>query len=341
MKIVGYIIRRIILAIIVLIAVTAMTFTFTRMIPMDPLAVMFGEVFQATPEQIAQMRRALGLDQPLPVQYFIYISNIVQGNFGWSFHSARPVIEDLAQYFPATMELTAFALMVSVLLGVPLGVLSAIKRGKVVDHLTRIFALGGIAAPAFWMGLMLQILFYSYLGWLPIGGRANDSILAQYPLQQITGFYTIDSLLTGNWPVLFSSLVHLILPGFVLGYRSLALIMRVTRSSMLEVVHSDFVRTARAMGIAERSVIMRYALKNALIPVLTVIGLNFGLLLAGSWLVETVFNFPGIGLYGWKAISLANYPGILAVATISTITYVVINLAVDIFYTVVDPRIKY
>jgi peptide/nickel transport system permease protein len=188
---------------------------------------------------------------------------------------------------------------------------------------------------------MLQIVFYSYLGILPIGGRADESVLLQHPLQIMTGFYTLDSLLTGNWAVLWSSLVHLILPGFVLAYRSMALIMRVTRSSMLEVINSDFVRTARAMGIAERTVITRYALKNALIPVVTVIGLNYGLLLQGSWLVETVFNFPGIGLYGWKAISLANYPAILAVATVSTLSFIIINLVVDIFYTKIDPRIKY
>ena len=341
MAILGYIIRRIILAVAVLIAVTSLTFAFSHMVAMDPVAIMFGEVFQATPEQMAQMRHELGLDQSVVIQYLIYMRNLIQGNFGWSFHSSRPVILDLAQYFPATLELTAFALLLSVLVGVPLGVFSALKRGRWVDHLNRIFALGGIAAPAFWTGLMLQIVFYSYLGILPIGGRAGESILLQHPLQVITGFYTLDSLLTGNWPVLSSSLVHLILPGFVLAYRSMALIMRVTRSSMLEVINSDFVRTARAMGMAERTVIMRYALKNSLIPVVTVIGLNYGLLLQGSWLVETVFNFPGIGLYGWKAISLANYPAILAVATISSMTFVIINLVVDVIYTKIDPRIKY
>jgi peptide/nickel transport system permease protein len=308
---------------------------------MDPVYMMFGDVFQATPEQFAQMRHQLGLDQPIYIQYFVYLGNLVRGNFGWSFQSARPVNEDLAQFFPATLELTAFALLFSMLVGVPLGIFSAVKRGKWTDHVMRIFALGGIAAPAFWIGLMLQILFYSYLGILPIGGRADERLLLQYPLQQITGFYTLDSLVTGNWPILFSSIVHLILPGFVLGYRSLALIMRVTRSSMLEIIHSDFVRTARAMGLRERSVILRYALKNSLIPVVTTIGLNYGLLLQGSWLVETVFIFPGIGLYGWKAIQYGNYPGILAVATVSTVVYVIINLVVDILYTVVDPRIKY
>jgi len=336
-----YVLRRLITLAGVVLGVTLVTFVISRLIPADPVAVMMGEVYRSDPELVAYFRRQLGLDQPLPVQYVIYLKQLVQGNWGVSYHSNRPVIEDIQQYFSATFELTFVALILAILVGVPLGVISALRKDRWVDHVTRIGSLVGVATPVFWLALMMQLLFYSRLGALPLGGRADDLLLLSYPVKFITGLYVVDTFLTGNWPVFRNVIIHMMMPALVLAFRAVAWIMRMTRSAMLEVLRQDYVRTARAWGLTERVVVARYALRNSLIPVLTVIGLTYGQLLQGSWLTETIFNWPGMGLYAVKSIMYSDYPAILAVSLIASLVYVAVNLVVDILYTYVDPRITY
>lgn len=336
-----YILRRSITLVGVVLGVTLVVFVISRLIPADPVAIMMGEVFRSDPEIVAHFRKQLGLDQPLPVQYVIYLRQLLQGNWGVSYHSNRPVIVDIRQYFSATFELTFVALILAILIGIPLGVVSALRKDRWVDHVTRIGCLIGVATPVFWLALMMQLLFYSRLGILPLGSIADEPLLFAHPVRFITGLYVVDTLLTGNWPVFQNVIVHMIMPASVLAFRAVAWIMRMTRSAMLEVLRQDYVRTARAWGLAERVVIIRYALRNSLISVFTVIGLTYGQLLQGSWLTETIFNWPGMGLYAVKSIMYSDYPAILAVSLVASLVYVAVNLAVDILYTYVDPRIKY
>lgn len=334
-----YIIRRILLLIPVLLGITVLSFTISHLIPGDPAALSLGP--HAHADQIQAYRHELGLDRPLYVQYWIYLKDLVHGDLGTSLTTHRPVAADLKEYFPATFELTLIALLITVLMGLPLGVLSAVKKDKPVDHVSRVFSLTGVSMPIFWLGLLLQMVFAYRLGWLPMNGRVDTFILAAHPLHTITGFYILDSLLTGNWPVLGSSLLHVLLPAITLSYASLAVVTRMVRSSMLEVMEQDYVRTARAKGIHEQLVIYKHALKNALIPAITVIGLTFGMLLGGAFLTETIFSWPGMGRYAVGTITSLDFPAIMGVTLIAATAYVTANLIVDVVYALVDARIRY
>jgi peptide/nickel transport system permease protein len=325
----------------VILGVTLITFTISRLIPGDPVAIMMGEAYRADPAVVAHIREQLGLDQPLPLQYLKYLSQLIQGNWGISYHSNRLVLTDIQQYFMATFELTFVALLLSILVGVPLGIVSALKKDKWSDHLTRIVALGGVAIPIFWLALMMQLVFYSWSGFLPYGGIADDSLLYEYPVHTITGSYLLDTFLTGNWPVFKSVIVHMVMPAWALAFRAVAGIMRMTRATMLETLQQDYVRTAKAWGLSERVILFKYTLRNSLIAVITVIGLTYGQLLQGSWLCESIFNWPGMGLYAVKSILFSDYPAILAVSLVAALAYVIINLVIDILYSYVDPRIRY
>ena len=334
-----YIIRRIILLIPVLVGMTLITFTISHLIPGDPAALALGP--HVHKDQIIAYRHELGLDRPIYIQYWIYLRNLSHGDFGRSLTTHRPVSEDLKEYFPATFELTFLALIITVIMGIPLGVISAVKKDQWLDHVSRVFSLTGVSMPIFWLGLLLQMVFAYRLGWLPMNGRVNAQVLLAHPLHTITGLYIFDALFTGNWPVLASCIKHILLPSITLSYASLAIVTRLVRSSMLDVMEQDYIRTARSKGLRERFVVYKHALRNALIPVVTIVGLTVGMLLGGAFLTETIFSWPGMGRYAVGTITSLDFPAIMGVTLISAVAYVTANLLVDVFYVVIDTRIRY
>jgi peptide/nickel transport system permease protein len=284
------------------------------------------------------VRREYGLDLPLWQQYWRYITGLVRLDFGRSFTSLRSVAADLAEFLPATAELALSALLFAVAGGISIGVLSAVRQDSLVDRLSRLFAITGLSLPGFWLALLAQLLLYQALGWLPFGGRIGDDTLLP---ARVTGLLTVDSLLAGNWAAFGDAARHLVLPAVVLGLEPLAVLARIMRTSMLEVMREQYVTTARAKGLRERIVIGRHAFKNALLPVATMIGLQVGYLLGGSVLIESVFAWPGIGRYSARAIVSADYNAVMAVTIIVAAIYLVTNVVVDLAYAWLDPRIRY
>jgi len=332
----AYILRRFLMAIIVLLGMSLLTFLISHAVPGDPVRLAAGP--HAGPEQIENLRHSLGFDKPLPVQYVEYMKGLLHGDLGTSIETRRPVTEDIKARLPATVELSVFALAISVLAGIPLGIVSAVKKDRPVDHSSRILCLLGASTPIFWLGLLLQLVFYKWLNLLPIGGRIAVGLL---PPTHITGLYILDSLLTGDWIALKSSIIHMVLPALTLGYAATAVFTRMTRSSVLEILGADYIRTARAKGLAERIVIYKHALRNAILPVLTLVGLQFASLLGGAVLTETIFSWPGIGNYGVHAIMTLNFPAIMGVTLVITVIFVFMNLITDICYALANPRIVY
>jgi peptide/nickel transport system permease protein len=330
-----FIIRRIGGLLLVMVGVSVITFVLAQLVPIDPAAVALGQ--NAREEQIAAYREQLGLDRPVIEQYFTYVGRLLQGDLGNSIRTRRPVADDLRDFLPATLELSLAALLVSLFLGIPLGMAAALRRNSWVDALARLLALVGGSMPIFYLGLLLISLFYRQLQWLPGPGRLDSTL---NPPEYITGLFTVDALLTGNWEVLGNTLYHLILPAITLGYFSTAVLLRMTRSAMLEVWSQDYVRTARAKGLAYRVVIWRHALRNALPPVLTTIGVTFGSLLSGAVLTETIFNWPGLGRYATTSVTSLDFPAVMGVTLVAAIVYPLVNTLVDIGYTFVDPRIR-
>lgn len=329
-----YIFRRLIGLLIVLLGVSVITFSLAQLVPIDPAATALGS--NAREEQIAAYRAELGLDKPAVVQYFNYVGRLLQGDLGTSIRTRRPVIDDLRDYLPATIELSLAAISVAICIGIPFGILASVRRNGLIDALARIFALIGGSLPIFYIGLSALGLFYRELRWMPGPGRLDSTIT---PPNTITGLYTIDALISGNWPVLQNALWHLVLPAFVLGYASAAVLLRMTRSAMLEVLNQDFVRTARAKGLRENVVVLRHALKNAMLPVLTTIGVTFGSLLSGAVLTETIFGWPGLGRYATASVTSLDFPAVMGVTLVAAIVYPVVNLIVDLCYRFIDPRI--
>ena len=348
----SYAARRILGLIPVLIGVTLLIFAITRIIPGDPAVAMLGQ--RSSPELRAQLRSDLGLDQPLWLnfgavgegkgvgslfdsQYFGYMGDLLRGDLGRSIFSRIPVSESLIRRFPATFELTLAAMLFALIIGIPAGVWAALNRGRLADTAVMTFALSGVSFPVFWLAIILIYVFAVELGWLPPSGRLSSAS----NLNPITGLYVIDSILRLNGEALLDTLRHLILPAIALGTIPLAIVVRMTRSSMLEVLNQDYVRTARSKGLRERLVVNKHAFRNALLPVVTVIGLSFGSLLSGAILTETVFSWPGIGRWVYDAISARDYPiiqgGIIFVALI----FMLVNLLVDLSYALIDPRIQY
>lgn len=332
----NYLLRRLVRIVFVLLGVTIATFLLSHVVPGDPAAAALGD--RARDEQLKAFRAEYGLDRPVPEQYVIYMQGLLQGDLGNSIRSRRPVLQDLREFFPATLELAVAALLIAIILGIPAGIWSAVYRNRLPDHLVRIFSLVGGSLPIFWLGLLMIGLFYDRLGLLPVGGRIDQFIP---PPQTITGLFTVDSFLTGNMTAFQSSVIHLILPAFVLGYFSTAVIARMMRSSMLEVLNQDYLRTARAKGLKERTVILRHGFRNALIPTLTIIGITFGSLLSGAVLTETIFTWPGIGRYATAAALGLDFPAVMAVTLIAGIIFPVSNLIIDLCYAWLDPRIRY
>jgi peptide/nickel transport system permease protein len=330
-----YIIKRLLQIIPVILGVTLIAFALIHLAPGDPVRTMLGQ--HATQQEIEDIRAKYGLDQPLYVQYFIWLGDVLQGDLGRSILSHEQVTTEIASRFPNTIELAIAAMLFAILIGVVAGIISATKQYSVADYSVMGLALFGISMPVFWLGIMLMMIFGVFLGWLPIGGRI-DLLL---PFQRITGFMVIDSIITLNGAALISVIRHLLLPAIALGTIPMAIIARTTRSSMLEVLRQDFIRTERAKGLSERKVIYKHAIRNAMVPVVTVIGLNFGLLLSGAILTETVFSWPGVGRLVVDAVYSRDYPLVIGCILVFALVFVIVNLITDILYTYIDPRIHY
>lgn len=333
----SYVLRRLLGLVPVLFGITLLVFLFLQLIPGDPAQAILGE--RGTPEQLEALREKLGLNKPLYVQYLTFVKNILTGDLGTSAVSTIPVAEELKRRWPATFELALAATLVAVVFGIPVGILAAVRKNSLLDTLSMSLSLVGVSMPVFWLGLLLVYFFAVNLHWLPTGGRLSTDLAIDF--RPITGFLVLDGMLALKPEVLMDALRHLILPALTLGTIPLAILTRITRSAMLEVLSQDYVRTARAKGLAERQVILKHALKNALLPVVTIVGLQFGTLLGGAILTETIFSWPGIGSYIYEGILNRDYPvvqaGVLVVATV----FVLVNLLVDLSYALLDPRIQY
>ncbi|MEK4387375.1 MAG: ABC transporter permease [Solibacillus sp.] len=330
-----YIGKRLLHLIPVLLGMTFLVFLIIRAIPGDPAQVILGQ--QATADAIAALRLKLGLDNPWYIQYFDYLKGIVTGDLGESLRTRQPISSEMWPYLAATFELAFFAMIIAIIVGVNAGIVSAWFQNSWFDYLAMVIALIGVSMPIFWLGLMEQWAFGIQLGWLPTSGREE----VRDPVMAITHFYLIDTLWQGRFDQFIVVFKHLLLPGIALATIPTAIIARMTRASMLEVMRSDFVRTARAKGQKMFVVVYKHALKNALIPVLTVVGLQTGMLLGGAILTETIFSWPGIGRYIYEAIGFRDYPVIQSGILIVAFLFVMINLIVDLLYTVIDSRIKY
>lgn len=332
-----YIVRRFLFAIPLVIGITLVAFIIANAVPSDPVSANLPEKSQNDPEIVAAFRREWGLDKSLPEQYLTYIGNMLHGNLGRSIKTKRPVIQDIQQFLPATIELATTSIIAGMILGIGMGVISAVWRGKLVDYATRIVALIGVSFPVFVLALLALSIFHAQLG-LAAGPGRLDVRMTKPTL--VTGLYLVDSILAGRADVLGNVISHLVLPSLVLGVYTSGLISRITRSSMLEVLNAEYIRTARSKGLNERVVVMRHAFSNALIPVVTVVGLSFGNLLSGAVLTETIFSWPGIGRYAFQASTSQDFPAIMGISMLIAFIYVGVNFVVDILYFFLDPRIR-
>jgi peptide/nickel transport system permease protein len=330
-----YAIKRFLTIVPVLVGVSLIVFGFIHLIPGDPAVTMLGE--RATPERVAEIRAQLGLDRPLYVQYLIYVGKILRGDLGASILRGDPVLQDLSKRFPATVELALSAITVAVLIGVPMGIVAAVWRNSIFDALSRLIALTGVSMPIFWLGLMLAWVFGVILGILPTGFRLNTSVT----IVPVTNLFLVDSLLAGDGEAFAAAARHLVLPAVALSTIPMAVIARMTRASLLEILSQDYIRTAESKGLPRRAVILRHAMRNALLPVMTVTGLQIGRLLAGAILTETIFSWPGIGLWIFEAIQARDYPIVQGATLFIATIFVLVNLLTDLLYAVVDPRIRY
>ncbi|WP_412777082.1 ABC transporter permease subunit [Thalassospira lucentensis] len=332
----GFLLRRLGDVIPTFFGVTILVFLMIHLIPSDPIQMMAGER-GVDPARYAELQKEFGFDKPLVVQYFNYLGGVLQGDLGKSFVTKRPVIEEFATLFPATIELSVMGILFAVIIGLPLGVIAAINRGKWLDHLTMSLSLTGYSMPIFWWALLLIMFFSTTLGWTPVSGRLS----VFYYIEPTTGFMLIDTLLSGEKGAFTSALSHLILPTIALGTIPMAVIARMTRSSMLEVLGEEYIRVARAKGLTPMRVIMVHALRNALIPVITVIGLQVGVLFAGAILTETIFSWPGIGKWIVEALNRRDYPTIQGGILMIAFVVMGVNLFVDLMYGVINPRIRH
>ena len=333
-----YVGRRLLLSIAVLIGLTIITFALTRMVPSNPAALYLGP--RARAADIERINERFGFNRPLVEQYAMYIQGLLRGDLGDSIATKRPVLQELTDRLASTLELVIVATALSIAAGIPLGVFSAVSQGKRVDVGVRTLSIIGVSLPAFWLGLILQLVFANALGWLPVAGRVDSSLRFSSPIQEITGFYLVDTMATGNWAAFHDVLMHIILPAVTLAAFPIGLIARMTRASMLEVLGQNYIRTAQAYGISRGRIIYRYALKNAIGPTLTVIGLSFAFALTGAFYVEVIFNWPGLGRFTARSFLNLDYPAIMGMALFGAAGYIVINLVVDLVQAWIDPRIS-
>lgn len=332
---IAFILRRLAFTLVTVLGAVTLTFFLANVVPSDPARAALGP--DATEAQVANYRSERGLDAPLPVQYVRYLGALARGDLGTSIVTRSPILRDLAQFIPATIELFVPSLLIALVVGLALGVSAAVYRGSWMDQISRVLSLLGLSMPIFWLGLILQLVFFRWLGWLPAGGRL-DRVL--FPPPTVTGMYTVDALIAGEWAVFWSALEHLLLPSLALSTLTLGIVARMTRSSLLDTLSSNFVRTARSKGLLERTVVWRHALRSALLPVLTVVGLRIGQMFGGAVLTETVFAWPGVGRYAFLGLRQLDFPVVMGFAIWATLIYSLVNLLVDVSYSLADPRVR-
>lgn len=332
-----YIFARLLRLIPVLLGISLLVFLFLHLIPGDPAVTLLGD--RATPDQVAALRERMGLNEPLPLQYLSFLGNLVTFNLGTSIFTGVPIWDEIRLRWPATFELSVVAMLIALVLGIPAGVVAAVRKNSLVDNLTMSGSLLGVSMPVYWLGLLLVYLFAVSLQWLPPSGRIGIDV--GYVFEPITGFYLIDALIQGNFRALSNILAHLVLPALTLSTIPLAILARITRSAMLDVLSQDYIRTARAKGLLEFWVVAKHALKNAMLPVVTIVGLEFGTLLGGAILTETIFAWPGIGKWIYDGILQRDYPVVQGGVVFVALVFVLVNLVVDISYAFLDPRIQY
>src|SRR5919109_3924888 len=331
MRLLALALHRLVWFVPTLLGLLVVTFVISRVIPADPVALLAGET--ATPAQVEALRKELGYDRPLPVQFVDYVARLTRGDMGTSLYTTRAISRDLAERLPATIELTLVAMVVSVIVGIPLGVVSALWRNSWLDHALRVVTVSGLAIASFWLGIMLQLLFAMRLGWTPLNGR-----LQGFPPRTITGFYLADAALTGDWPTFGAALLHLALPAATLAFPALATLVRFTRAGVLDVMQSNFVLYQRAMGLPRALIVWKYMLRSALTSTVTQIGLLFGILLAGAVGTEAGFGWPGIGTYAVNSIIRSDYNAVMGFTVWAGTIFILANLLVDVAHTLVDPR---
>lgn len=332
-----YLLKRLLQVIPVLLGISLLVFTLLHLIPGDPAITMLGD--RATPEQIEALRDRMGLNQPLPLQYSAFLGRLLNLDFGTSIFTGVPIWQEVKLRWPATFELSLVSMLIALILGIPAGAIASVRKNSLIDNLSMSGSLLGVSMPVYWIGLLLVYLFAVHLQWLPPSGRMGLDASAIF--EPITGFFILDACIQGNWSALQDILAHLILPAMTLSTIPLATVARITRSAMLEVLHQNYIRTARAKGLSEFAVIAIHALKNALLPVMTIVGLEFGSLLGGAILTETIFSWPGIGTWIYEGISQRDYPVVQGGVIFVAVVFVLINLLVDLSYGVLDPRIQY
>lgn len=335
--IVWYMLRRLGLTLLLALGVTIVTFMLTALVPIDPVVAVLGERAAADPQIVANYRAKYGLDQPLIIQYWTYLTNLLHGDWGMSQQTQRPVLQDLLSYAPATLELVFATIIFALVIGLIIGLAAALYRGKFPDHLARVVSLFGVSTPIFWLGIVLTMIFFGWLHILPSGGRV-DPLLPR--IQGGTGFMLLDAILAGQPVIFWSAAQHLILPAIVLGFGTLGLIIRITRTSVLEVLGNDYVRAGRAKGLENTTVVGRYVLRAASGSILTITGVAFGGLLAGTVLIETIFNWPGLGQYAYRSATTSDLSAIMGVTLFVSTAYILVNLVVDVLYMVLDPRVR-
>ena len=331
-----YIVSRLVLTMAMALLATLVIFLIANLVPGDPILAQLGDVAASNKAFVAEWRAKWGLDLPLWERYLIFLKGLAHGDLGISIASQRPVLEDIAQYAPATIELSTVGFLISVIIGVPLGMLAAIRRDSWIDHLARIISLIGVSSPTFWLAFIMLALFYGGLQIAPGPGRL-DPIAFSPPT--VTGLFLIDSLIAGDFSTFRDSAAHLVLPSLVLAAATLGLITRTTRASMLDNLHQDYVRVARAKGLAETSIVNGHVLPNALIPIVTLGGLAYANLLTGAVMTETVFSWPGLGRYTFRSAEALDFPAIMGITLVVAATYLIINLIIDLSYAVLDPRV--
>lgn len=335
---IDYFVRRLALAFVVFFGVLLITFSVSYIVPGDPARLYLGS--RATPERLEAVREELGLNDSLPEQFIRYVTRTMSGDLGVSLRTKRLILDDIKIRLPATMELVIAAMFLAIFIGVPIGVLSAAQRGRIFDQLIRIITIGGVSIPSFWLALLLQLLFFLHLDWLPLGGRISLDVMLNHPIEIITGFYMIDSAITGNWIAFRDVILHMILPVSVLATYPISLAVRMTRASMVDVLSETYITSARAAGLTEKEILFKLGLKNGIVPTLTVMGLLFAYSITGAILIEIVFTWPGMGEYMAEAILNNDIYVLFGVTLVVTFIYISINLFSDFLQTALDPRIR-
>ncbi|HSB69200.1 MAG TPA: ABC transporter permease [Candidatus Methylomirabilis sp.] len=331
-----YVVARIGVTLLMALAATLVVFLVAHFVPVDPIQAQLGDLASSKPEIVARYRAHWGLDKPLWEQYLVFLQKLCRGDLGQSIATRRPVLDDIKQYAPASFELATLAIVLAVVIGIPLGVLAAIKRDSWLDHLARGISLVGVSAPTFWLAFIALALFYGGLEIAPSPGRLDAGAS---PPPHLTGLYLLDSLAAGDLRTFASAFAHLLLPGMVLAATTTGVITRTTRASMLDTLDQDYIRTARAKGVREWGVLLRHALRNALIPIFTLGGVAYAQLLSGAVMTESIFAFPGMGRYAFQSAVVLDFPAISGITLVVGLTYLIVNLAVDLSYAAIDPRV--